>query len=417
MQLQIAQTLPGLGTRKLGHRADVDGLRAIAVLAILAFHLDLAGFQGGFVGVDIFFVISGFVIVRGALRDLAEGSFSPREFYIRRIRRIVPALTVVLISVLAVGSVVLSPGELKEVADSALATLVFGANFFFHDRAGYFVQAAHVRPLLHMWSLGVEEQFYIAMPLLILATARARRPGALAIAILCILVASFAYCVMASDKHAFYMPMARVWEIAAGASVAVAERRRFVPGPGPTQVMASAGVVCIVFGIAILDGASAPTWMNVVPVLGTAAVLLCGTAEPRGVSGWLGRQPLVLIGQISFSVYLVHWPLIVFWRILVARPLLAYEQVLIALITFAVAAVLWAYVERPFRAGRTGLANKPALAAVASATIAVGAFGAALSLDKGAAWRLNGEAQAAGARTRPGTGRTSTLRTRCRLAD
>ena len=132
-----------LGMRSLGHRHDVDGLRAVAVLAILAFHLDLAGFSGGFLGVDIFFVISGYVILRSILPDLESGRFSLADFFIRRMRRILPALMVVLLATLAAGFVILAPAELAELAHSALATLAFGANFFFHGRTGYFANAAH----------------------------------------------------------------------------------------------------------------------------------------------------------------------------------------------------------------------------------------------------------------------------------
>jgi peptidoglycan/LPS O-acetylase OafA/YrhL len=390
LKLKVA-VADAFGAATSAHRRDVDGLRAVAVLAILAFHLDLAGFDGGFVGVDIFFVISGYVILRSILPDLESGRFSLADFFIRRMRRILPALMVVLAVTLAAGFVILSPAELEELAGSTLATVAFGANFFFHDRTDYFAVAAHMRPLLHMWSLGIEEQFYILVPLTLAALMRFRGIGA-AKPLIVLAVASFAYSVIsgmvASEaKHAFYMPMARFWEIAVGGCVAVMERRWGLIGKasGPIAVL---GLLAIAASVALLQSTAAGQRWAGLAVLGTAAVIAAGAPSRSWAGAALASRPMVAIGHISYSIYLVHWPLIVFWRLYVARPLLPHEQLLVAVLTLAAAAVLSAWVETPMRAGARRIGNRPALAGLLGATVVVAISGAAIVLDRGSAWRL-----------------------------
>ena len=381
------------GTRRgalLAHRDDVDGLRAIAVLAILAFHLGLAGFTGGFVGVDIFFVISGYVILRSILPDLESGRFSIAGFFIRRLRRILPALTVVLAATLAAGFLILSPAELNELSGSALATMVFGANFFFHDRTGYFASAAHTRPLLHMWSLGIEEQFYIFVPVTLAALmrffgVRAAKP------IVILAAGSFAYGLITataiSENHAFYMPMARFWEIAVGGCVAVTERRWGLPGKG-CDAIALLGLVAIGAAVVLLNSDIGQQW-TVIAVLGAATVIAAGAPRQGWVAAILASKPMARIGHISYSIYLVHWPLIVFWRLCTARPLLPHEQVSIFVLTLALAATLSVFVETPMRAGSRQIGNRAALGGIVMATAVVATLGLATILDHGAAWRMN----------------------------
>jgi peptidoglycan/LPS O-acetylase OafA/YrhL len=390
LKLKVA-VADAFGAATPAHRHDVDGLRAVAVLAILAFHLDLAGFDGGFVGVDIFFVISGYVILRSILPDLESGRFSLADFLIRRMRRIIPALMVVLAVTLAAGFVLLSPVELEELAGSTLATLAFGANFFFHDRTDYFAVAAHMRPLLHMWSLGIEEQFYILVPLTLAALMRFRGVAA-AKPLIVLAVASFAYSVIAGmvaseAKHTFYMPMARFWEIGVGGCVAAMERRwgLICKASGPIAVL---GLLAIAASVALLQSnAGGQRWAGLA-VLGTAAVIAAGAPIRSWPAAALVSRPMVAIGRISYSVYLVHWPLIVFWRLYAARPLLPHEQVLIAVLTLAAAATLSAFVETPMRAGARRIGNRPALAGLLGATAVVAAGGTALVLDGGAVWRM-----------------------------
>jgi peptidoglycan/LPS O-acetylase OafA/YrhL len=372
------------------------------VLAILAFHLDVAGFTGGFLGVDVFFVISGYVILRSILPDLESGRFSLADFFIRRVRRLAPALLVVIAATLAVGFVLLSPAELEELAASALATLANGANIFFQRRADdYFAAEAHSQPLLHMWSLGVEEQFYIIVPAALAALVRLRGAsiaGSLAV----LTLGSFVYGLIATvalrETHAFYMPMARFWEIAVGGCVAAAERRWGLVRAAGAWV-AAGGFLAIGASVLLLDSdQSDPLWA-LIAVLGSAAVIAASPGS-RWASAALASWPMSALGRISYSVYLVHWPAIVFWRLSVARPLQPLEQALIAILTLAAGVALAVLVERPWRSGSGRFGDRAALTGVVLATAVLAAAGLALLLGRRAAWRLQAPARASDAQLR-----------------
>src|SRR5262245_41415128 len=370
------------------YRPDVDGLRALAVLAIFAFHLGLTGASGGFVGVDVFFVISGFVITRGVLLEIDEERFSPQAFYLRRARRILPALIVTLLGTLLVGSIILSPSETREFAGSALASLVSAANVFFHDRTNYFADAAHYRPLLHTWSLSLEEQFYLLFPL-ILGLLVVRAGQAPARILTYVVVLSLAWCVvvgMFRARHAFYMPMARFWELGAGALIACAEARQ-IKVPRPPR-LGLAGLGGIAASVVLLNGSETPTWMMLGPVAAAAAVILSGAAGEGPVHGLLSRRAAVAIGRLSYAIYLLHWPVIVFWRMCVARPLNGLEQVAILIGVLLAAQLLWRFVEKPFRAD-SGLANAAAMTAIGAGCAAVVGLGLLVRADRASLWTLS----------------------------
>ena len=387
---------------RAAHRPDVDGLRALAVLAIFGFHLGLAASPGGFVGVDVFFVISGFVITRGLLLDIELQRLQLAHFYVRRARRILPALIVTLLAALIAGCIILSPTETREFAGSALASLGSAANIFFHDRTNYFADAAHYRPLLHTWSLSLEEQFYLLFPLLlgVLVVRAGMRP---AWVVTGAVLLSFLWCVVAGlfrARHAFYMPMARFWEIGVGALIACAEARRIsLPQPA---LLAGLGLAGIGASVLWLDGPETSVWMMAVPVAAAAAVIFSGSCGRGPVYGLLANGAVVAIGRLSYSVYLVHWPVIVFWRMCVARPLNHAEQVVILAAVLLAALLLWRFVEQPLRSGG-GLPNAPALKAIAAGCAAVVALGLLLHSDRASLWRLSSPAQASLSQLRTAT--------------
>ena len=332
----------------LDYRADIDGLRAISALAIVFFHLGFAGFSGGFVGVDIFFVISGYLIVPKLAENLQAGTFTLAKFYENRIRRILPALLLVLLFTTVVGFFILGPREYSEYAASSLAVLGFGANIFFNDRSDYFADAAHQKPFLHAWSLGIEEQFYIIIPclLLLLWSVRRQSPGKV---IVWVTLVSFFYNVVfirINETHTFYMPMSRFWELGLGGLLGLYSAQfklqsRFAL---PVGVLGLAFLFVAIFSID--DTLAYPGVAALLPVLGAALLIYAGQARDNELSKLLGCWPLRYIGRLSYSLYLIHWPLIVFVRLYLSRPLELFEQLLILVFSFIWAAVSWHFIEK-----------------------------------------------------------------------
>ena len=329
------------------YRSEVDGLRAIAVVPVILFHAGVPYFNGGYVGVDIFFVISGFLIT---LSILADENFSPGErvarFYERRIRRIVPALVLVVLTTLLVGLLLLLPSELMELGESAVATALFASNFWFWSKSGYFAAPAEWMPLLHTWSLAVEEQFYIVFPLLMIAIGKGRRVASLIV--VCLLVAVIFLASVYLTKHkagvAFYWPT-RAWELLLGASLALA-----TPGPRQAREAVSlAGLLAIAVSFFTFDRMTPfPGYAALAPVLGAAAVIYGGGET------WVGKalslRPFVWIGLISYSLYLWHWPILVFTKQVELTEHLDFAKTTgYIAVTFVVAALSWRFVETPFR--------------------------------------------------------------------
>ena len=304
----------------------IDGLRALAVAAVVLFHAFPSVLPGGLVGVDIFFVISGYLITGNLFRSLDEGSFSIASFYARRVRRIFPALLTVLLASLAFGWLVLLPEELSQLGRHAAGGAGFVSNFVLWQETGYFDNSASTKPFLHLWSLGVEEQFYLAWPLLLWGLSRWRKAFVPVTGVLAL--ASFIYCVTATvtaPEAAFYSPLSRFWELAAGGLVAYwhayAPPRR-VPAPAWTL----AGLCAIFAAFQLISKASPfPGYWALLPVAGTATLLAAGPAATLNASLFRWK-PLAWLGRISYPLYLWHWPLLAFAHILqggkVAEPVL-----------------------------------------------------------------------------------------------
>lgn len=335
-----------------GHRADIDGLRAIAVLSVILFHFSGNALPGGYLGVDIFFVISGFLITQIIRREILAGQFTLTGFYERRVRRIVPALLVVLAFCALVAVLILLPSDLVRFGEALLATLAFGANFYAWLDTGYFSPLAAQKPLLHTWSLGVEEQFYIVFPLLLLWLAR--RWPRLALPVICaITLASFGLDLFArhSNSHvaAFFLLPTRAWELGAGAIVALTPLQVSIPSRALRTFYSALGLVAIVVALMAPEGAQPPIYQAVFAVAGTALLLRFGQLERTLVTRLLGIAPLVWLGLISYSLYLWHWPLIVFAKYWLVRELRPAEIAGLGVLMLAVATLSWRFVEQPFR--------------------------------------------------------------------
>lgn len=336
---------------RVKYRPDIDGLRAIAVLSVLVFHYGAPlppGFRlpGGFTGVDVFFVISGFLITSKLAEDIAAGTFSILGFYDRRIRRILPALLVMLSVTLLAGKFLLMPGDYSALAIST-ATAAFGvSNFFFLNHTGYFDQAADLMPLLHTWSLAVEEQFYVVWPIALFAISAGRKKIDIAAVTTAIVIVGFAASLLWFDydrKEAFYSALPRTWELAIGASLV------FLPPLSRTigEIAAIAGLVLIGTGFLVISDHFFPGPSALYPCLGAAMVVWPRKSETIAAS-WLGY--LSPIGLISYSLYLWHWPVWVFFRIYInnSQPRIR-EELALAATSIAIAIISYLYVERPFR--------------------------------------------------------------------
>ncbi|KEQ53646.1 acyltransferase family protein [Sphingobium chlorophenolicum] len=342
-----AETLPSAT-----YRRDIDGLRALAVLPVLFYHVDLWPFSGGFVGVDIFFVISGYLIGSIIARELAEGRFSLTAFYARRIRRIFPALFATIAVTIAAGSLILLPLDYRALGMSAVATVLFASNLYFARHSGYFGSAAEEAPLLHTWSLAVEEQFYILFPLLMLCAFRAGGRTRLVIASTALL--SFWAAMLLVGRApvlAFYMPFPRAWELLAGALLATG----LLPPPRSrraAQLCAVGGIALIGWAVFGFSNATVFPGPNALfPVLGAMLVLHAGRAGST-VSHMLGAAAPVAVGRISYSLYLWHWPIVVFWTYRTDGEWRLREQALVILLSLLAAALSWRFIEEPFRRAR-----------------------------------------------------------------
>jgi peptidoglycan/LPS O-acetylase OafA/YrhL len=368
----------------LKYRPDIDGLRAVAVLAVVGYHAFPAIFPGGLIGVDVFFVISGFLITGIIVDGLDNGTFSFAEFYRRRIRRIFPALAVVLAACLVAGWFLLLPDEFARLGKHAAAGAGFVLNFVLWGEAGYFDKAAVTKPLLHLWSLGVEEQFYIAWPLLLFATGRARLPLIWLVGIL--LAVSFVISIMLGRSDAvmaFYSPVTRFWELMSGGLLALAVRRSPSGGTKPNAAMAHLrsllGMVAIAIPVFLLDDKSTfPGWWALLPVVGAYLIISAGPdAWINRVLSWRG---LVAIGLISYPLYLWHWPLLSFLTIAQSQTPPVVWRIVAVLVSVGLAWATYRFVEKPVR---FGAARETKAYGSVAAIVALGAIGIFIDHQEG----------------------------------
>jgi peptidoglycan/LPS O-acetylase OafA/YrhL len=352
------------------YRPEIDGLRAIAVMAVVLFHLGIEPLAGGFVGVDVFFVISGYLITQLILARVARGDFSLAGFYLRRIRRLLPPLLATVAATFAAAALLLNPYDFAPFARSALAAMVSVSNIVFYAEAGYWDADSELKPLLHTWSLGVEEQFYLAWPalLLLLWRSRGRLPLGASLGGLAVVSAGVTVWYTGVDASAaFFLSPFRVFQFATGAALPFL----LATGPGgrlgaraPVARGALAlGLLLVLASVLGLDGDTLyPGWAALVPTLGAALALL-GTAAP-GAGGPLLRalcHPLsTWLGKVSYALYLVHWPVVALYRYHTGSALAPLEQLALGAAMLLLAWVLHAGIERRFysRAGDPGPAAR-----------------------------------------------------------
>lgn len=357
----------------IAHRRDIDGLRSIAILPVLAYHANSSWMPGGFVGVDIFFVISGFLITSIIYRDMMEGSFSIKNFYERRARRILPALFFMLAVVLMLGWVMLLPTFFSELATASLFSISFLSNVFFWNEIGYFSTAAEYWPLIHTWSLSVEEQFYLLFPLGLLVLTRLQKPAALKVAIIGVVVASFFFCLVGTYRYpsaTFYLLPTRFWELGVGAMIALGVVK-LPDSRTAREWSAGFGALLIVLSLILYsEEVGFPGWWALLPVLGSALVISSGDQTRLAVV--LSSAPLVLVGMVSYSLYLWHWPILAFARHLNGSINLPFGWlVMCILLSFGAAFFSWRYIEEPFRTKGKFSGSSALAVAIASAAVLV----------------------------------------------
>ena len=379
------------------YRRDIDGLRAIAVLSIFLFHLDFSFASGGFIGVDVFYVISGFVIFRHLRDEKNYNASSVLAFYARRIRRLFPALLVAIAACLLIGYAILSPREYASTVKSALAAIFSVSNIYFADTLSYFADGARTLPLLHTWSLGVEEQFYLTTPWVLVLLTYLGGGRRLFATILIISLLSFGYNIVASyylfdGRHAFYMPMSRFWEIGVGALIAFIEKTHRMP-KRLSQLFSLVGAVGLSLSFFLIDARMIfPGVVALAPVMATAAIILAAPGERSPLMLILGSAPARFLGRISYSLYLHHWIIIVFAGLLLGRDFSHLEKVLILTGATFSAYISWKFIETPFRNASVIPARSFKISAVLTTLVILSLSILILHTD-GAAFRLDPEAR------------------------
>ena len=332
------------------YRPEVDGLRALAVIPVLLFHAGL-GTPGGFMGVDIFFVISGYLITTLIVRDLQLGSFQMRAFWERRIRRILPAAAVMVIATLIAGAIILLPESFESLGKSALAQSLMISNFYFWQQDGYFAGPSDYEALLHTWSLAVEEQFYLVLPLLLVFLNR-KSPRRIAFILSLIFLASLIWSFFGPYLYpmaTFYLLPARAWELLLGSLIAILAIK--IPGGRlGASFLSLLGIALMVYPmLTYLPSTPFPGIAAIPPCLGAALFILASRDHKTLAGQLLALPPFVFIGKISYSLYLWHWPLLVFGRHLSIHETPLETRLLLLAASFLLAILSWRFVETPFR--------------------------------------------------------------------
>lgn len=378
----------------LVYRRDIDGLRAVAVIAVVLFHFGVPGFSGGFVGVDVFFVISGYLITSIIWRQREAGRFSFVEFWARRARRILPALFVLLMAVLVAGWFLMAPKDYEELGRSVRYQVMFASNLLFMRQEGYFDAASDLKPLLHTWSLAVEEQFYIVFPLILtLLSSRFRHWR---MALFSLLLISFGLSVWAVAHHpekAFFLLPMRAWELLAGAMLAIAPEPKKPLTPAAAQCFSLLGLALILVAVFGYDKSTPfPGAAALLPVVGVVALIWANEHHRTWVGQVLSTRVMVGLGLISYSWYLWHWPVFVFGSYASVDDFGPVLTAALIALTLILGYLSWRFVETPFRERRWLAGRRQILTAAALGIVVLGLAGQALRWTDGLPSRLSEQA-------------------------
>jgi peptidoglycan/LPS O-acetylase OafA/YrhL len=345
--------IPGdrLVVTDLRYRSDIDGMRAVAILAVLCFHAGIGPFRGGFVGVDVFFVISGYLITSIIQKDISLGNFTLGAFYERRARRILPALFATISLTWVLAYFMYMPPEFKSYSASVASTSAFMSNVLFWHEGGYFAAPSEFKPLLNTGSLAVEEQFYVIFPLAMPLLTRCRKATRL-LAISCVLAASLCLSVWSSFKTpgaGFYLTPTRVWELMLGALLALSDLPQLRSKMG-REILGALGLTMVLWAAFwFSSGTRFPGYSALLPCIGTVLLIYSGTGQSTVMARFLSIKPLVFIGLISYSLYLFHWPLLAMARYYWIKPLSVAAATGLMFFAGVLAILSRRYIEQPFR--------------------------------------------------------------------
>ena len=377
-----------------GNRRDIDGLRALAVLPVVLFHFGFNTFSGGFVGVDVFFVISGFLITSILFREISAQRFSFLDFWGRRARRILPALTVVVVVTLALGWLLLTAKDLSDLGRTIRYQSLFISNILFMREDGYFEPASDLKPLLHTWSLAVEEQYYIFFPLMMVLLMRYVRHWRWML--FAVLLVSFGLNIVYIERRpefAFFSLPTRAWELLCGAMLAVLPAAKHAPRLWVRQTVGLAGLAAVLLAVFTFDKTTVfPGWAALVPVLGTTALIWSGARGPTLAGQLLSLRPMVWIGLLSYSLYLWHWPIYVYANAISIDGIQPPEALGWIALAVTLAWLSLRFVELPFREKRVFASRSSVLVGGLASIAVLAVVGSAIRSADGVPQRLSGKA-------------------------
>src|SRR5579883_366629 len=374
------------------YRSEINGLRGIAVLSVILFHMGFSWVKGGFVGVDIFFVISGYLITRLIAHDLDHALFNFYDFWLRRARRILPALICVVFFSLITSWFLFLPDDFKSLGRSAFSLSLFASNVYFWLKTGYFTAPAETKPLLHTWTLAVEEQFYLVFPLMLCIITR-YIPTLRTKIIFSFMLLSFALAILEIKNHqiaAFFLLPMRAWELLTGSMIAFYLLHKDKSNPQWfNESLSSLGLLAIGYAILFYNQNTLfPGWAALLPCLGTAAIIASNHNQLTSIGRLLSLRPLVMIGLISYSLYLWHWPFLVFAKYVFDTKLTEFQTVIILLASVFTAWISYIWIETPIRQKSILIHPKTFILTITVAICTIAGTGLLIDLNNGFPERL-----------------------------